>query len=104
LIENAMGIKQLFSDEEYKMMSEKQLITIKEISRYIEVLREDSRNLIEARKDANKIESSPEKAAAYSSTVLPYMAKIRIIADKLEMLVDDELWPLPKYRELLFWR
>jgi len=104
LIENAMGIKQLFSDEEYKMMSEKQLITIKKISRYIEVLREDSRNLIEARKDANKIESSPEKAAAYSSTVLPYMAKIRIIADKLEMLVDDELWPLPKYRELLFWR
>lgn len=104
LIENVLGLKELFGDDEYKKMSEKQLITIKKISRYIESLREDSHAIIQARKEANLIASYAKRAESYSKNVLPYISKIRATADKLEMVVDDELWPLPKYRELLFWR
>lgn len=104
LIQNVLGIKELFGPDEYKVMSERQLIAIRKISRYIEDLRADFHLLVEARKEANIIESYSERAQAYSSTVLPYMEKMRVIADKLEMVVDDELWPLPKYRELMFWR
>jgi glutamine synthetase len=104
LIDNVRGIKELFEEDEYKTMSERQLITIRKISGYIESLRKETKELIEARKVANQIEEIEEKAMLYSETVLPLMSSIRIVADKLEMLVDDELWPLPKYRELLFWR
>ncbi len=104
LIDNVKGIKELFEEDEYKTMSERQLITIRKISGYIESLRKETKKLIEARKVANQIEEIEEKAMLYSETVLPLMSSIRIVADKLEMLVDDELWPLPKYRELLFWR
>ncbi|EKD30931.1 MAG: hypothetical protein ACD_77C00446G0001 [uncultured bacterium] len=104
LIQNVVGIKELFGPDEYKVMSERQLIAIRKISGYIENLRADFHLLIEARKEANIIESYSERAQAYSSTVLPYMEKMRVVADKLEMVVDDELWPLPKYRELMFWR
>jgi len=104
LIQNVLGIKEIFGPDEYKVMSERQLIAIKKISGYIEQLREDFHSLVEARKEANIIESYSERAQAYSSTVLPFMEKMRVVADKLEMVVDDELWPLPKYRELMFWR
>ncbi|MDD3202053.1 MAG: glutamine synthetase III [Bacteroidales bacterium] len=104
LIDNAKGIKELFPAEDAERMCEKQLKTIAKISKYIYELREDVHGMIEARKEANIIEDFTEKAAVYSETVLPYMEKIRINADKLEMIVDDELWPLPKYRELLFCR
>ena len=104
LIDNVRGIKELFGPEEYKIMSERQLIAIKKISGYIQQLREDFHFLIEARKEANKIENFPERAMVYSNTVLPYIEKLRRVVDKLEMVVDDELWPLPKYRELLFLR
>ncbi len=104
LIDNVRGIKDLFGPEEYKVMSERQLVAIRKISGYIQQLREDFHNLVEARKEANIIESYPERAMVYSNTVLPYMESIRKIVDKLEMVVDDELWPLPKYRELLFLR
>lgn len=104
LIDNVRGIKELFGPEEYKIMSDRQLIAIRKISGYIQQLREDFHYLVEARKEANKIEGCPERAIVYSNTVLPYMESIRKIADKLEMVVDDELWPLPKYRELLFLR
>ena len=60
--------------------------------------------MIDARKVANVIEDIHQKALAYNKTVFPYMEKIRRSADKLEMIIDDELWPLPKYRELLFFR
>jgi glutamine synthetase len=58
--------------------------------------------MTEARKEANLIEAVQQKAIAYKDEVKPYFEKIRYNVDKLEMLVDDELWPLPKYRELLF--
>ena len=60
--------------------------------------------MIEARKVANKIEHARDKAYQYEQTVRPYFDKIRKHIDKLELIIDDELWPLPKYRELLFSR
>jgi glutamine synthetase len=58
--------------------------------------------MVEARKKANKIEDARDRAIAYDETVKPYFQPIRFHADKLEQLVDDSLWPLPKFRELLF--
>jgi glutamine synthetase len=104
LIQNVLGIKEIFGETEFRTMSERQILSIRKISGYIQSLREDAHALIQARKVANSIPSYPERAASYSANVLPYMSKIRTTVDKLEMVVDDELWPLPKYRELLFWR
>ena len=65
---------------------------------------ENVEKMVEARKVANKIESEREKAIAYHDTVAPLLEEIRYHVDKLETIVDDEAWPLPKYRELLFIR
>ena len=86
------------------MTFEEQMNLIEKISGYINVLHKDVHDLVEARKVANRIADIPEKAKAYSETVAPFMAKIREKADKLEMVIDDELWPLPKYRELQSFR
>ncbi|MBR2438171.1 MAG: glutamine synthetase type III, partial [Bacteroidales bacterium] len=103
LINNVKGIKYLFPDE-YQTMCSTQLHLIHKISGYVNRLHTLVGEMIDARKVANRIEDVPAKAEAYNSTVLPYMGKIREIADKLEMYIDDELWPLPKYRELMFFR
>ncbi len=104
LIENTIGIKQLFDQDQYKTMCSLQLELIEKISRYINELRAYVHDMIEARSQANLIEDFAEKAAAYTREVIPYMNLIRDRSDKLEMIIDDELWPLPKYRELLFSR
>ena len=103
LINNVKGIKELFPDE-YETMCATQLRLIHKISGYANNLHRMVGEMIDARKVANKIADEPSKAEAYNNTVLPYMEKIRTIADKLEMYIDDELWPLPKYRELMFFR
>ena len=103
LINNVKGIKELFPDE-YETMCATQLRLIHKISGYVNNLHRMVGEMIDARKVANKIAYEPAKAEAYNNTVLPYMEKIRTIADKLEMYIDDELWPLPKYRELMFFR
>ena len=103
LINNVKGIKELFPDE-YETMCSTQLRLIHKISGYVNNLHKMVGEMIDARKVANKITDEPAKAEAYNNTVLPYMEKIRTIADKLEMYIDDELWPLPKYRELMFFR
>ena len=103
LISNAKGIKELFPAE-YEDMCRTQLDLIRKISGYVNTLHTLVGEMIDARKVANKIEDVPAKAEAYNATVLPYMGKIREIADKLEMYIDDELWPLPKYREMMFFR
>lgn len=104
LIENVKGIKELFGESNYLNICGKQYDMIMKISGYINFLRLNVHDMIEERKRANVEENYSEKAAMYEQNVLPYMAKIREKADKLEMVVDDELWPLPKYRELLFLR
>ena len=103
LINNVKGIKELFPNE-YEQMCSTQLRKIQKISTYVNNLHQLVHDMVEARKVANKIENCPQKAQVYYQTVFPYMEKIRVIADKLEMVVDDELWPLPKYRELMFFR
>lgn len=76
--------------------------TYKKISGFVNNLSADVETLVEARKKANKVEDMAERAYLYSTEVKDEMDKVRNSADHLEMLVDDELWPLPKYRELLF--
>ena len=103
LVNNVKGIKELFP-EEYPELCATQMRMIKKISGYVNHLHNDVHNIVEARKVANKIEELSERAEVYYNTVFPHIESIRNVADKLEMVVDDELWPLPKYRELLFFR
>lgn len=104
LINNVLGLKELFGKDDYQELSSQQIAIIKKVSGYIQTLREDVNGIKEARKSINSIEDISDKAIAYANKIYPFMEKLRVSADKLEMLVDDELWPLPKYRELLFLR
>ena len=76
--------------------------TLKKISTYINNVSLDVEALVEARKVANRVEDIAQRAKMYSHQVKDMMDKVRLSADNLEMLIDDEVWPLPKYRELLF--
>ena len=102
LIENARGLKEVLDSKTFVKLSRNQLNTIKDISNHISSIKDDVEMMTEARKNANAIENVQHQAVAYKDHVKPYFEKIRYHVDKLEMLVDDELWPLPKYRELLF--
>ncbi|MDR2127380.1 MAG: glutamine synthetase III [Prevotellaceae bacterium] len=102
LIENIRGLKEFYSQEEFKQLVEPQLNTLKEISLHVKEIRTQVEDMIEERKKANVIEDFVEKAKVYSGKVLPYLDSIRYHIDKLELEVDDAMWSLPKYRELLF--
>lgn len=102
LINNVKGLKELVSDIEFEQIAGTQLQTIKKISEYIAAIRVNVKEMVDNRKVSNKIENEEEKAKSYESNVFPYLDKIRYPIDKLELIVDDEIWPLPKYRELLF--
>jgi glutamine synthetase len=104
LLENVKNLKLVFSDEEYKTLAEGRLELIREIGGNVSAIKAKVKEMIEARKVANVIESEKEKAYIYESSVRPYLDDIRYHIDKLELIVDNELWPLPKYRELLFTR
>ena len=101
LIENVKGIKDIYG-ENYMDFCSAEIETLKKISTYINNISVDVEELVEARKRANKIENIAERAKVYSHSVKDMMEKVRDSADHLEMIVDDEMWPLPKYRELLF--
>jgi len=101
LIENVKGLKEIYG-EDFKKFGKEQLTIIENISNHIEKINSGITDMIEARKKANKIEDSEKKAFAYCDEVKPYFEIIRYHCDKLELLVDDEIWPLTKYRELLF--
>ncbi len=102
LIENAKGLQEVLDSKTYVQLSRNQLNTIKEISEHVASIKERVVEMVEARKKANVLEDTVEKARAYRDTVLSRFEEIRRHVDKLELLVDDNLWPLPKYRELLF--
>ena len=104
LITNLLGLKELFSAEEYKTLSEDRIELVREISYRVTSIKKLVKEMINARKIANKMECYTEKAYAYENSVKPYLEQIRDHIDHLEMEVDDEIWPLPKYRELLFAR
>ena len=101
LRENMMAI---FGAEEGKKLSERNLKIIKEIAERTSIIEKGVEDLVNARKVANKIEDAREKAVAYHDTVESKFQPIRYQIDKLELVVADELWTLPKYRELLFIR
>ena len=88
----------------YVNLSRNQLNAIKYISEHISEIKDNTEAMIAARRKANAIDSTVEKADAYRDEVMVFFNKIRYHVDKLEFMVDDELWPLPKYRELLFIR
>ena len=104
LLDNLCKIKSLFPPEKCERISAQDLAAIERISEHIAVIRAEVADMVEARKLANRIADERTKAVAYHDTVLPHMETIRYNIDKLELDVDDEMWPLPKYRELLFIR
>ena len=104
LLDNVSKIKALFPDGQAAEMSETEMDTIVSISGHCKVIKQEVDAMVEARRQANRIESEREKAIAYHDTVVPCMDVIRYHIDKLELMVDNEMWPLPKYRELLFIR
>jgi len=105
IIANVKGLKELFADEqEFLSLAEHQLETLKMMSEHIKTIREQVKLMDETRKELNLINEFPERAQKYSAQVKPFLEEIRNHIDKLELIVDDEIWPLPKYRELLFVR
>ena len=104
LLDNVYKTKQIYSAEKAGELCAHNMELIEKLSKHISIIKSNVDAMVEARKLANKIESEKEKAIAYSETVLPYFSPIRANADELELIVDDELWPLPKYREMLFIR
>ncbi|MBV1924015.1 MAG: glutamine synthetase III [Flavobacteriaceae bacterium] len=101
LIENVQGLKNIYGAK-FKVHSKEQMQLIEQISKHISKINKGITDMINERKKANNIEDSEKRASAYCDKVKPYFEEIRYHCDKLELLVDDEIWPLPKYRELLF--
>jgi len=104
LIDNVYKMKQLFAEDESARLSSENVAIIREIAAHTAYIKEHVDALIEARKVANRIETEREKAIAYHDTVAPMLEEIRYHIDKLELIVDNQMWTLPKYRELLFIR
>jgi glutamine synthetase len=104
LLDNVYKIFQVYDKEKAAKLSAHDTGIIEEISDRISIIKTNTEALVEARKVANKIEDERKKAIEYHDKVLPYFDEIRYNVDKLELIVDDELWTLPKYRELLFVR
>ena len=104
LIQNVQGLMSVLGDKAGKGAAKAQLELLEKVSLHINKMKEASDTMLAARKIANKIESAEQKALAYCDEVKTHFDEIRYHADKLELLVEDELWPLPKFRELLFIR
>lgn len=104
LLDNADRITRLFPTEKAAELAAPDLNTIEEMARNMAAIRAEVAKMVDARRTANRISSERERAIAYHDTVVPPMEKIRYHIDKLELMVDNEMWPLPKYRELLFIR
>lgn len=104
LLDNVYKIQQLFKGSKADTISAQDLSNIEAISDHVLAIKNGVENMVNARKHANHLESEREKAISYHDHVCPFMEDIRYHIDKLELMVDNEIWPLPKYRELLFIR
>ena len=104
LVDNVIKMRQLFVGEKGDMMTAENVKLVEEISERMKFISERVSALVEARKEVNRIDSEREKAVAYHDRIAPMLEEIRYQIDKLELIVDNEMWPLPKYRELLFMR
>lgn len=104
LIDNVYKMKDLFPTEKATVLSSRNLEIIEDIANRTNFIKEKVDKMVEARKVANKIENEREKAIVYHDNIVPMLEAIRYHIDKLELIVDDQIWTLPKYRELLFIR
>ena len=104
LIQNIQGLVAVFGEKEGKAMAKAQLGILKEVNTHLNAMKAASEKMLAERKKANAIEEVEKKALAYCDNVKVHFDEIRYHADKLELIVEDELWPLPKFRELLFIR
>ena len=104
LIDNVYKMRELFPADKAAHLSSKNMEIIEDIANRTIFIKEKVDEMVNARKVANKIESEREKAIAYHDQIVPMMEAIRYHIDKLELVVDDQMWTLPKYRELLFIR
>ncbi|MDO4184958.1 MAG: glutamine synthetase III [Bacteroidales bacterium] len=102
LLENLRGLRETFSQQEYDELSADRKELIRDISHRVTAIKVLVREMTEERRKANHMDSNHDKAFAYADNVHPYLDRIREHIDNLEMEIDDEIWPLPKYRELLF--
>jgi glutamine synthetase len=101
LLQNVIGLKDIYGAA-HKKLSEGQTNIIEQMAEHMTAIKKKTDAMIDARKKANKIEDSHKKARAYALNIKPYFDEIRHHSDKLEQLVDNQVWPLAKYRELLF--
>ena len=101
LIKNVMGLKDIYGAA-HKKLTDGQLAIIEQIAEHIADLKKQTDMMTDARRSANKLKDINKKAFAYCDNVKPYFDKIRTHCDKLESVMDNNLWPLTKYRELLF--
>ena len=104
LIDNVYKTKLIFPADEAAALSTENVAIIKEIAEHTSYIKEHVDAMVEARKVANRITNEREKAIAYHDNIAPMLEMIRKHIDKLELIVDDQMWTLPKYRELLFVR
>ena len=104
LLDNVFKIQQLFKGAKADTISAQDLANIEKISDHVSAIKSGVEAMVNARKHANRLDTERAKAIAYHDEVAPYMEEIRRHIDKLELMVDNEIWPLPKYRELLFVR
>ncbi len=104
LLENVKNLKEVFPAEEFESLAGGRLELIREVGGHISAIKAKRKEMTEARANSNVIEDVVEKSKAYDTIVRPYLDEIRYHIDKLELIVDNEKWPLPKYRELLFVR
>lgn len=103
LLDNVSKIKQVYP-EKFELLAGMNSVLIEEIALHLTAIKTNVDKMVEERKIANRIDSDYDKALAYHDKVLPYFDIMRYHVDKLELIVDDEMWTLPKYRELLFIR
>ncbi|WP_317898610.1 glutamine synthetase III family protein [Aurantibacillus circumpalustris] len=104
LVDNIAGLKNVLSAADYKVAAETQIDLAKEISQRVTTIIKSAEAMREERKKANTLDSAKKQAHAYCDKVKPYFEKIRYEVDKLEFIIDDATWPLPKYREMLYLR
>jgi glutamine synthetase len=103
LIKNVKGIKDIYGDS-FKKYASEQILILERISNHIAEISSGISKMVESRKKVNSIKDPYKRALDYCDTILPFLTSIRFHCDKLELTVDDEIWPLAKYRELLFIR
>ena len=102
LLDNVIKMEQVIGKEEGDRLSAENISLVKQMAQHVAEIRRLVDEMVERRKVANRIASEREKAIAYHDTVAPMLESIRHHIDQLELVVDNELWTLPKYRELLF--